>query len=357
MKNTIPPFITIVVPVKNEEQFIEATLKQLLSQDYSSDRFEILVVDGMSKDGTKDIVARLSPLHPQIKLVENPKGLSSAGRNIGFRMGRGDIFLVVDGHCYIPTNQLLKNIINSFEKSGAQCLGRPQPLDPPGLTTFQQAVALARGSRVGHSSNSFIYLSYEGFVSPVSVGAIYKKEVFDTIGYVDEDFDACEDVEFNYMVEKGGLKTYISPNLTIRYYPRKTLKELFNQMKRYGRGRFHFIKKHPETINFDMLVLPAFVIGLSLFFLSLLCIAGCSIYPVSPSFWPLLSGLLFAAYGLYLLLIFAESIRIALKSGWRYLWYLPFVFFMIHFGLGWGFILGIFTQQIGSNRQCISSTN
>ncbi|MGA1841302.1 MAG: glycosyltransferase family 2 protein [bacterium] len=342
MKNIISPFITIVVPVKNEELFIESTLKQLLSQDFPVDRFEIIVVDGMSKDGTKEIVTRLSHSHPQIKLVENPKGLSSAGRNIGFRMGRGDIFLVVDGHCFIPDKNLLRNIVDCFEKSGAQCLGRPQPLDPPGLTTFQKAVALARSSRIGHSSNSLIYSSYEGFVSPVSVGAVYKREVFDTIGYVDENFDACEDVEFNYMVEKAGLKTYISPHLTIRYYPRKTLKGLFSQMKRYGRGRFQFIKKHPETINFDMLVLPAFVMGLGIFLLSLLCIAGCGIYSISTSLWPSLSGFIFVMYGFYLFIIVAESIRIAFKNGWRYLWFLPPIFFIIHFCLGWGFIERIF---------------
>ena len=123
MKNIILPFITIVVPVKDEEQFIESTLKQILNQDYPNDRFEIIVVDGMSKDGTKEIVTRLSHLHPQIKVAENPKGISSGGRNIGFRMGQGDIFLVVDGHCYIPNKQLLKNIVDSFEKSGQRHSG------------------------------------------------------------------------------------------------------------------------------------------------------------------------------------------------------------------------------------------
>ncbi|MGA1863747.1 MAG: glycosyltransferase family 2 protein [bacterium] len=336
------------MPVKNEGRFIEKTIKQLLSQDYPNDLFEIIVADAMSSDNTRDIVTRLSKKHPQVKLNDNPKGLSSAGRNIGFRVGRGDIFLIVDGHCYIDNNQLLKSIVKCFEKSGVQCLGRPQPLDPPDLTFFQKAVALARGSRIGHSNNSFIYSDYEGFVSPVSVGAIYKKEVFEKIGYVDEDFDACEDVEFNYLVEKSGFKGYISPSLTVKYYPRETLKDLFRQMIRYGQGRFRFIKKHPEVINLDMLFLPLFVFGLSVLSFFIICTSVCSLWPLS-TFWFFAFTLLSGAYGLYFSLILIESLRIAATKGWRYSSYLPFIFFVIHFGLGWGFIEGILINILRNN--------
>jgi glycosyltransferase involved in cell wall biosynthesis len=339
------PFITIVMPVKNEGSFIEKTLKQLLMQDYPNDLFEIIVVDGNSDDGTREIVAKLSMMFPQIKLKDNPKGLSSAGRNIGFSIGRGDIFLVVDGHCYIDNNQLLKNIVKCFEKNNVQCLGRPQPLDPPGLTLFQKAVSLARASRIGHSIKSFIYSDYEGFVSPVSVGAIYKKEVFEKIGYVDEGFDACEDIEFNYLLEKSGYKGYISPSLTIKYYPRGTLKDLFNQMKRYGRGRFKFIRKHPEVINLDMLILPSFVFGL---FLLPCFIMGAKVFSLQSLsiFIRFSSVTLLTLYSLYFLLIQGESIRIATTKGFCYFRYLPFIFFVIHFGLGWGFIEGIFDSLI-----------
>ncbi|MCD6298165.1 MAG: glycosyltransferase family 2 protein [Deltaproteobacteria bacterium] len=322
------PFITVVMPVRNEEQFVASTLDRILKQDYPADRFEVIVADGMSDDKTREIVSGYCNRHFQIRLIDNPKRLSSTGRNVGFKKGKGDVFLVIDGHCYIPTDRLFRNIASCLEKSGAQCLGRAQPLDPPEINEFQKAVALARGSRIGHGGDSFIYSEYEGFVSPVSHGAIYRKEVFDRVGYVDESFDACEDVEFNYRVEKAGLMTYMSPGLTIKYYPRETLKALFLQTKRYGYGRFNFLKKHHEAFTFNMIIPFVFFLGLIL-----LPVLGL----IHPHFWWAFGTL----YGLYVLIILFISIFISAKNGFRYLRYLPPIFFLIHFGFGWGFITGL----------------
>lgn len=355
MKHFTRPFITIVMPVRNEARFIRDTLGQLLGQDYPRDCFEIIVADGMSDDGTQEIVNKLSGDHPQVRLIENPKRLSSAGRNVGFKNGKGDIFLVVDGHCYIPDNQLFNNVATAFEKSGADCLGRPQPLDPPGLSDFQKAVAMARASRLGHSGNSLIYSNYEGFASPVSNGAVYKKEVFQKVGYVDESLDACEDVEFNYRLEKAGLKAYTSPSLAVKYYPREKLKSFFKQMIRYGRGRFKFIKKHPETFNLDTLVPSAFTLGLLLFiFLGILSFFS-SLMSKAWSLRSVASGLLSIIYGLYLLIIVGESFRISFKKGFGYFRYLPFIFFAVHFGLGYGFIKEVVQSLVRSPQSVLET--
>lgn len=323
------PFITIVMPVYNEGRFIEQTLRQLLAQEYPADRFEILVVDGMSTDATRHIVEKLSQEYPHIRLLDNPKRKSSTGRNVGFKQGKGDYFLVVDGHCFIPDTKLLSNVVDCFAKSDADCLGRPQPLDPPGLTPFQQAVALARGSRLGHGGDSLIYGEYEGFASPVSNGAAFARHVFEKVGYVDEQFDACEDVEFNYRVEQAELTCYTSPKLTIRYYPRENLRGLFRQMVRYGKGRFHFINKHREALTINQMIPATFVIGLLLLILSAITgLLGCQVT------W----GLSFL-YVLYLLIIIFQSIQIASHNGFQYFFYLPLIFFEIHFGLGLGFLL------------------
>lgn len=324
------PFLTIVMPVRNEARFIRDTLMQLLKQDYPTDRYEILVVDGMSDDSTVSIVTDLAQHYSQIRLMENPSRLSSYGRNVGFRSGRGDYFLVVDGHCFIPTGSLFRNVVDCFEKSGADCLGRPQPLDPPGLTPFQQAVALARGSRLGHGGDSLIYGDYEGFASPVSNGAAYRRDLFDKVGYVDESFDAAEDVEFNYRVEKAGLTCYTSPLLTVRYYPRENISGLFRQMMRYGKGRRRFIKKHPQALTVNQLIPAGFVVGLSLLGFSLVFffITGISI----PMF------LLAIPYVVYLLLVIFETIKIALRNEIKYVIHVPVIIFVIHFALGYGFL-------------------
>jgi succinoglycan biosynthesis protein ExoA len=323
------PFITVVMPVRNEARFIRATLLQLIGQRYPADRFEIIVVDGMSDDGTQGIVQELGGRNPQLRLLENPARLSSAGRNLGFRNGRGDYFLVVDGHCFIPTDRLLQNVADCFATSAADCLGRPQPMDPPGLTPFQQSVALARGSRLGHGGDSLIYGEFEGVASPVSNGAAYRRRVFERAGYVDEGFDAAEDVEFNYRVEQAGLTCYTSPRLTVRYYPRESLGGLFRQMSRYGKGRRKFTRKHPEALTLNQLVPAAFVAGLGCLLVSLAAV------PFAGPWLPLLVAL---PYLLYLALVAGETLRIVFNNGLRHIVRVPLILFVTHFALGYGFV-------------------
>lgn len=314
------------MPIRNEERYIASTLDQLLAQDYPHDRYEIIVADGMSSDGTRDIVNDYCQTNNNIRLLQNPKCLSSAGRNICFKNGRGDIFLVIDGHCSIPTRTLFRSTIDCFNRSGAECLGRPQLLDPPGLSDFQIAVSLARGSKIGHGSDSLIYSNYEGYINPMSNGAIYKRRVFEIVGYVDESFDACEDVEFNYRVHKAGIKSYMSPALTVRYYPRENARALFKQMVRYGRGRRRLLSKHPETFSISG-ILPALI---AITVLVLPFVAW--LYP--PGLWQVLGPL----YAAYILVIAMQSIALSLRHGTKYFSGLMTAYVTIHFGLGLGFI-------------------
>jgi GT2 family glycosyltransferase len=170
-------------------------------------------------------------------------------------------------------------------------------------------------------------------VSPISHGAIYKKTIFKRIGYVDETFDACEDVEFNYRVEKAGFKTYMSPQLTIKYYPRADLKGLFKQMMRYGEGRFNLIRKHPDAFKIETIAPALFVTGISL----ILPIGFFKIFLNSSPvdyiifFWVLI-------YGLYFLIILLVSIHLSLTNDLTFIFHLPRIFFTIHYASGWGFL-------------------
>lgn len=328
----VQPFITVVMPVYNEGRFIEQTLRQLLAQEYPANRYEILVADGMSTDTTRDIVGTLANEYPQIRLLDNPKRKSSAGRNVGFQNGSGEYFLVVDGHCYIPNNQLLTSVADCFRTSGADCLGRPQPLDPPDLTPFQQAVALARGSRLGHGGDSLIYSDYEGFCSPVSNGAAYARHVFDKVGYVDEQFDACEDVEFNYRIEQTGMTCYTSPKLTIHYYPRETVGALWRQMVRYGEGRFRFICKHPKALTVNQLIPSSFIGGLLLMIFS-------PLYGGLLGTTGLVAGMVLGVtYSLYFIVLLLNAFQLSARKNRNCFLQLPGIFFGIHAGLGLGFL-------------------
>lgn len=319
------PFITVVIPIKNEARFIESTIKKILEQDYPSDRFEIIVACGKSEDNSSEIVRRLASEDSRIRMFENLVGKASGGRNLGIRNARGEFILFIDGHTYIKDKELLKNTVRLMEEKKVAVLSRPQFLEPPDNNVFQQAVALARKSVIGHGLDSTIYTDKEIFVAPTSSGATYRRELFEQFGYYDESFDACEDVEFNYRLTKAGIQSFTSMKLAVYYYPRESLGALFHQMKRYGVGRFRLARKHPDTLGLGSLIPVIFTAGMPVLFL-----LGVVVKPAMTLF--LMLSLL------YLLVILAASLLISVRHGFRFLALLPAIFFIIHTGLGWGFL-------------------
>ena len=320
------PFISVVIPVRNEAANVAGVLGALLSQEYPRDRFEVLVTDGNSTDGTRKVVESWAGEHANIRLLENPAQLSSAGRNVGVRNSRGELMVFIDGHCRIPSKNLLAETARLFAATAADCLCRPQPLEANGDSVFQQAVAHARASALGHGRDSTIYsTTLEGFVNPTSSGASYRRQVFEQIGMYDETLDACEDVEFNYRVWRKGLRSCISPRLAVYYHARKTLPGLWKQMMRYGRGRYRFIRRHPDAISIAQLLPSAFVLWLALGTIS--------------SFWsPMLRMPMLITVGLYGAAVVASSAWLAFSQGWRNLFLAPIIYPVIHIGLGTGML-------------------
>ena len=166
--------------------FIADTLDQLCSQDYTAERFEILVADGGSTDATRRIVAAYAKRFRQRPPARQSGRLSSAGRNVAVAGCAGEIVLLIDGHCEIDNPRLLADLAVAFARSGADCVGRPQPLDVTGATPLAAGHRRGRSSRLGHHPASHIYSDREGFVPPQSVAVAYRRAVFDDVGLFDE---------------------------------------------------------------------------------------------------------------------------------------------------------------------------
>ena len=316
--------LAIIMPVRNEEKFIGQTLDQIYLQDFPMAEIEIVIADGFSNDRTREIADSYKGRFGSLKVLDNPGKLPSSGRNVGVKNSSAQFILILDGHTYIPNKNFLKDIIEIFNQTGADCLCRPQPLKPD-INEFELSVAYCRGSSLGHKPGSEIYADFEGEVDPTSSGAMYRRSVFEKIGYFDEQFDACEDVEFNHRVKTAGLKSYLSPKLTVFYYPRSTITGLWKQMNRYGMGRFKFSKKHNifSPIQwFAGAAVLVFIIGLILSFLST------PIYELFRS-----------VTAFYLLIILIYSFILAMKEKhFGCLIYGLLIFPTIHFGLGFGFL-------------------
>lgn len=325
------PFLSIVVAVRNEAQFIEEVLDQLANQDYPSDYFEILVVDGLSIDDTQARVRKFMVANDEvnISLLQNEKSIASAGRNLGISRAQGDYVVIIDGHVHIDNKDLLNKIARVIELKNARVLGRPQSLAPPGISRFQLAVNVARSSPIAHSQESFIYSKLDRWVSPLSVGVIYHRSIFEEFGHFDESFDAAEDVEFNYRLEKKGVECFLSEGLKVNYYPRKSMRELFVQMFRYGKGRIRFVLKHPERFTLETIV-PAvfFLTGFTLFL-------AMHAFSVAEAAFLIFSSVYFAV-------VFCEGVRINFGHRKHFYFLVPLIILCVHIGLAIGSLTGIF---------------
>ena len=317
--------VAVVMPVLNEARFIGRTLDQIYMQDYPMDKVEVVVADGGSTDRTREIAESYKDRFGSLKVLDNPGRRSSSGRNVGVKNTTAPYVLVLDGHSHIPSKSLLKDMVALFKSGDSRCLCRAQPMTPPDINEFELAVALCRASFIGHNPSSDIYSDFEGEVDPTSSGAMYHRSVFDEIGYFDENFDACEDVDFNCRVGKAGIKSILSPKLRVYYYPRSGLQALWKQMVRYGKGRFRFAWKHGQFSVLQWLAGAAVLAFAVLLLLSLL----------SDAVFGLFKNLL----ALYILMILFFSLYLGLsRKHLPCLLYGPLIFPVVHFGLGIGFL-------------------
>jgi succinoglycan biosynthesis protein ExoA len=320
------PFISVIVPVRNEGPFIRRTVEQLLAQDYERSRYEVLVADGRSTDDTVAVVRALQKAHANLHLLDNPWRWSSAGRNCAIRAARGEVLVVVDGHCELEDSDYLKNLVSAFERSGADCIGRPQPLDATPAQPLQRAICLARSCLLGHHHESFVYSSAERFVLAKSVAVAYRRDVFERVGPFDESFDACEDVELNHRIDRAGLRCFFTPKARVHYHARASLRGLFQQMHRYGRGRMRLLRKHPETFTIPGFLPAAFVLWL---------VIGAAAATLVPAVLPLYASTLIA----YALVVCATALGLCIRARTpALLARLLGVFATIHIGAGTGIL-------------------
>lgn len=321
----MPSSVSVIVPVRNEARSIESTLRSLLTQEYPQRRFDVIVSDGGSTDDTVPRVRQLQREFPNLRLTFNADRFSSSGRNLGLRHMTGDYAVIVDGHCAIPDKHYLSNLVGAFESSGADCLGRPQPLDAPNPTPFQRAVSVARASRIGHNPDSDIYSNTAKFVEPQNTAVAYRRPVLHRVGLFDGSFDACEDVEFNQRVHEAKLTCYFSPTLKILYHPRSNWFGLFTQLSRYGAGRARLVKKQPRSLTIPALVPPLWLVWLVVGF-------------IASAFVPPLQWIYLASLILYGSVILGASIWLGRSQPFAVRRHLPGIFLGIHFGFGYGFL-------------------
>lgn len=255
-------FISVIVAVKNEEEYIAKCLDSLIDQSISRDLYQIVVVDGKSDDSTQEIVARYASEYPDlIKLYTNEGHWQSIGRNIAIKNEDGsNLIAYIDGHCKADRNWL-KNLYHSLVVQDQDYIAGVGSVhfSPSDESLIGRAIEQVYRSPLGGQGSSFKQDGKNHEVSTVPY-VLYKKNILKLVGLYDEDMKVGEDFSLNYKIRHLGYKLLVNPNAIVYYYKRKTYGGFAKQMYNYGFAKAVLLSKYPSSINKFHYAPPIFVI-------------------------------------------------------------------------------------------------
>jgi glycosyltransferase involved in cell wall biosynthesis len=251
------PFVSVLMPIRNEGGFIERSLGAVLAQDYQPDRMEVLVADGMSTDGTRDVVRRLADRDPRVQLIDNIEGIVATGLNRAMRQARGEVIVRVDGHCEIAPDYVSRCVSHLAERS---IHGVGGPLETVGQTPVAAAIAAAMSSRFGVGGSAFRTVKDRSMLTDTVAFPGYWRAVMDRAGAFDEELVRNQDDEYNYRLRKMGARILLAHDVRARYYSRSSFRSLWRQYLQYGYWKVRVLQKHPLQMQPRQFV-PALFVG------------------------------------------------------------------------------------------------
>mgnify|MGYP000313990991 CR=1 FL=1 len=322
--------VSIIIPCRNEEKFIEKCLESISNQDYPKEKMEVLVVDGMSEDKTREIIEdfRSKNVNLKIKLIDNPKKFTPFAFNIGIRKAKGELIMLAGAHATYEKDYISK-CVRYLKEYNADCVGGVLKTIPTENTLITKAIAISLSHPFGAGTSYFRIGSKEPKEVDTVFGGCYKREVFEKIGLFNENLLRSQDMEFNLRLKKVGGKILLFPDIVAYYYPQSNLEDFF--LHNFKDGIWAILPSKFVKTPFKLRHYIPLIFVLSLFGSGILGIF------FSPFF------LLFAfIFGLYILVNFYFSAKISIKEkNWRYFFVMPIIFASRHFGYGLGSIIGL----------------
>jgi len=313
--------VSVIIPCRNEEKFIRVCLDSIIANDYPKDRLEVLVVDGISGDGTREVVEGYARRHAFIRLLNNPQKITPAALNVGSKNAKGELISIMSAHSEYPPHYLA-TATEYLRKTGADVVGGPVITKPAADTLIARSIALATSHPFGVGNSSFRTSTDEGYVDTVPFG-IYRRDVFSKVGLFDERLVRNQDNELSARIIKSGGKIYLTPQLTAYYYNQARFSGLLKQALRTGMWNVVTLKVNLDAFRWRHFIPFVFVTAfLGLGFLAPLY------------FWTHFAFL--ALVVLYGGAAVVSSLQIGFKNGMKYAPLLPMVFFLYHtcYGLG-----------------------
>ncbi|MBQ4153936.1 MAG: glycosyltransferase family 2 protein [Clostridia bacterium] len=237
-------FVSVVMPLYNEEKYIERCILSLVNQTYPVEKMEWLLVDGGSTDKTVDIIKKYQDKYP-IKLLKNEKKLVTYALNIGVEKSSGDYIIRLDAHAEYPTDYIEK-CIYYLETTDADNVGGI--VETKGEGYVGQINAQILSSKFGVGDSGFRTNAQSGYVDTVPFGA-FRKEIFDKIGLFNPELPRSEDNDFNSRIRASGGKVFLANDIVSTYYCRDTIFGLLSQSIKNGNALFLTLKKNPKAMS------------------------------------------------------------------------------------------------------------
>jgi glycosyltransferase involved in cell wall biosynthesis len=322
----------VIIPCRNEVLYIGACLDCIIRQTYPQDRMEVLVIDGMSDDGTRKVLSEYKRNHANIRVLDNLKRGIPQGLNIGVRHAKGDRIIRADAHCAYPVDYVSR-LIYWQNQLNADNVGAVLYTAAGAYTRVAVAIAYVMSVPFGVGGSLF----RTGVLRPMEVDTVpfgcFRREVFDRIGLFDESMPRTEDDEFNARLREGGGRIFLVPDVQIKYYARDTVYKFLRMLFQYGFFKPQVAIKRRCPTSVRQLVPPCFVLvclGLvlgSVFYWPLVYILACGI-----------AAHLMAGAGASLKIAKAKGVLCALLS--------IGLFLLMHFAYGTGYLLGLVATAV-----------
>jgi glycosyltransferase involved in cell wall biosynthesis len=326
------PSVSVIVPCRNEASFINQLLASVMAFDPPEGGYEVLMVDGMSSDGTADEIRRWAETHENLQLLENPGRIFPTGMNLGIRASRGDFVVGLGAHCTYPKDYLVRCVAAS-QRTGAANVGGVVVTEPRDQTRQARLVHAITTHRFGVGNSGFRIGAGEGVADTVAYGC-FRGSIFDRIGFFDERLVRNQDYEFNRRISATGGKVWRAPEIHARYFNQGGIRGLFYQAFTTGEWNVWMWYLAPYSFSLRHAVPGLFVLAL---FLALM---GTVIFPYS-----------LAAFLSLLLLHLLFGLAAGIVQGRRYgLWMipmLPLLFLSYHLSYGVGTVAGAALLAVG----------
>jgi glycosyltransferase involved in cell wall biosynthesis len=318
------PFVSILIPVRNEAKYIERCLNGVLKQDYPWELMEILIADGMSTDRTRRIILDYMIDDSRIKMIDNPEGIVPTGLNRLINVTKGSVLIRVDGHCFIDTDYV-SSCVSYLQDSQVDGVGGM--MQSVGEDHVSKTIALAMSSRFGVGGSFRTETEETKQIDTVPFPA-YRWETIEKVGLYDEELVRNQDDEYNFRIRNNGGKIVLASDIKSTYFGRGSLKKLWRQYFQYGFWKVRVLQKHPRQMSLRHFIPFAFILSL----------VGAILLAVIWHWARVLPVIFFSSY---LFANLTASLGISRKKGWTHFPLLPLCFILIHFGYGIGFLVGL----------------